>query len=402
MSRMSLPANVRLIDASRGFGTSDVVAPMLVNGYTALTVPPWFRAMRFLSEALASFPRSVHKDGARPAAGAPPHPVDRLLKRRPNPLRNPFVFWSTWYLHACHTGNGYARVRRDPLTYRPTALENLPPERVVPFQYDPSEGVDGLQQWYYDTVAKEILPAADVLHLSGLGWAGMSGADPVDLHAGALNRAAMLDAYATKFVQKGTVIRSAVLIKKSMDDEKLAQFRAVLRTFQGPAGEDGPLILTDDADIKNVGMTPQEGQIAEQGNLTVRAVAQITGVPPALLMDLTDSRYSNNVEMQGQDVVRYCLRPWLVQAEDELTAKLLTEAELDEGYTVKIDPNALLRGDTKAVNDSVTATTNAGLTTKNEGRAVLGYPPSDDPGADKLKAIGDTAPATAPLGAAAA
>ena len=94
----------------------------------------------------------------------------------------------------------------------------------------------------------------------------------------------------------------------------------------------------------------------------------------------------------GQDVVRYTFRPWIEQTEDELTTKLLSEAEQDDGYTVRINPDALLRGDTAAVNASATTTVNGGLRTRNEGRALLGLPPDPDPDSDKLKTLGDTSP----------
>jgi hypothetical protein len=71
--------------------------------------------------------------------------------------------------------------------------------------------------------------------------------------------------------------------------------------------------------------------------------------------------------------------------------KLIDRDEQDAGVSIKINPDALLRGDTKAVNDSVIAQKNSGIRTPNEGRALLGLPRLTDPSADKLSTLGSTA-----------
>lgn len=386
MRRLTTPdgKSVMMYDSNDPTST---IPPTLINAYSVLTIPAYWRAVNFLANNLSSFPRSVQKDGA---AQAVPHPLDRLLERRPNPYQNATAFWRTLFFAAVHHANGYARIERG-RDLSPAALHNLTPEDVTPFRIVHDTGP--IQQWYHLSSTKTALPGADVIHLTGLGCDGMTGMDPVRLHAGTFQRAATLDKYQTRFLMKGTVLKGAIEIPGDVSDEKLKEVKAYLRAnFRGSDAEDDVLLLTDGAKLNNATLTPQESQLIEQSAFTTKQIAQITGVPPQFLYDLSEGKYNSVVEQAGIDVVRYAFRPWIEQTEDELTLKLLTTAEQDAGYGIHLNPDALLRGDTAAVNASAVTTTNAGLRTRNEGRALLGLPPDADPESNKLKTLGDTNP----------
>src|SRR5688572_11623149 len=111
-----------------GHSASSLITPMLITPYSVLSIPAFKAAVEFLAKNLASFGRSVHKDGS-PAETK--HPLDKLLRRRPNGYQNSFTFWYTLFGHTFHRGNGYAQIERDG-TFRPKALNNLLPEDVYP------------------------------------------------------------------------------------------------------------------------------------------------------------------------------------------------------------------------------------------------------------------------------
>lgn len=335
--------------------------------------------------------RSVRKDGAKPDQK---HPLDKLLRRRPNGLQNAFTFWRTLFFHAVHTANAYAQIERDG-SFRPVALHLLLPEDVKPFRWRPDDA-SPWQQFYALLPSKTVLPSADVIHLQGLSHDGQAGMDPIALHEAVFQKAGMVQRFTVEFLRKGTLIAGAVEIPGAMDDDQIEQMRAILRKFRAAEGEEDVLILTGGGKLNNTTITPQESQLVEQVSATAKAIAQITGVPVEFLFETADAKYNNNVEIAGQYVVRYCLRPWLEQTESELTTKLLTEAEQDDEYTVRINPGALLRGSTKEQEEVVGNSIKNGVRTANEGRALLDLPPSDDPDANKLKMLGDTNPPKPP------
>jgi HK97 family phage portal protein len=384
------PNGIRVYDAVPGVA----IDPIVINPYSTLTVPAYWRAINFLANNMASFPRSVHREGSPVGQ---PHPLTRLLSRRgrPNALQNAFVFWRTLFYHTAHHGNGYARIERDSFASAPTGLQNLLPDDICPFRYDHLDG-RGLVQYYLDRSAKRVMFGADVIHLQALSHDGMCAIDPIALHATTFQRAATLDRFQTRYLQKGTVVRGAIEIPTGVTPEQVNDVIALLKQFQGASAERDVLVLSDGAKLNNATLSPQESQLVEQGGYTTKQIAQITGVPPQFLFEFSESKYNNSIEQMGQDVVRYTLRPWIEQTEAELSMKLLTDDEQQSGFVVALNPDALLRGDTKTQVDTIATTVSAGIRTPNEGRALLNLPEDQDPDSNRLKRSGDTAPAKTP------
>lgn len=374
--------------------SGSVISPMLVNSYSALTIPAFKRAVQFLSENLASFGRSIHKDGS-PAIT--PHPLDKLIRRRPNAYQNAFNFWKTLFAHAAHRGNGYAQIERGN-NFAPFALNNMLPEHICPIRYDHKDG-GGVQQYYHHIPTGAILPGSDVIHVQyGLSYDGMMGIDSVCLHETTFQRAGSLDRYQTLFIQKGTNIRGTIQYPAGVTKEQVDDSKLILRTyFRGADAEEDILVLSDGATFNNTTISPKDSELSVQESAINKQIAQIMSIPPEFLYEMSESKYNTSVEQAGQNIVRYTFRQWIEQIEDELSFKLLSEKDQDAGYSVKINPGALLRGSTTEQESLVADSVNAGIRTKNEGRALLELPAVKDPDADKLKALGDTAaPASRP------
>src|SRR3954466_12919490 len=115
-------------------------AAAVVNEYSVLSIPAFWSGVRFLSETLASLPKTVYR---RIGTARQPvnHPQNKLLSRKANPYTIPFVVFETWHSHAIIHGNGYLFVKRDPNTNAPLGYFNLNPEAVIPFRY-------GGAQWF--------------------------------------------------------------------------------------------------------------------------------------------------------------------------------------------------------------------------------------------------------------
>jgi HK97 family phage portal protein len=374
-------------------GQAAVIPATVINSYSSLAIPAWFRAVNLLSSTLASLPRRVVKDGTEPDQ---PHYLDRLLRRQPNGYQTPTKFWRTFFLHAAHCGNGYAEITWTAGGPRAAGLHNRSPEEITPFRYDAGKG-DGPQQFYLFSPypgQRRVIKAADMLHVSALSYDGQAGIDPVELHSGTLQRAATLDKHVTRYLKNGTMIRGAIELPEGISADQEDKIVGTLKEhFYGADADRDVIVLSQGAKLNNATLSPQEGQIVQQGSMTTKQIAQVTGVPPQFLYEFGESKYNNSIEQMGQDLVRYTLRPWIIQTEEELGLKLLSDADLDDGYSVRLNPDALLRGSTKDQVDIVTTAVNAGVETANEGRGYLGLPPLPD--GNKLKALGDTQPAGA-------
>src|SRR5690554_529961 len=95
--------NIRVVDATAG---GSILSSAVITSYGALTIPAYYRALAFLADNLASFPKFVAFDPSGHDTDQT-HPLDAILQRRCNGYQNPFVFWRTLFFHAAHTGNGY-------------------------------------------------------------------------------------------------------------------------------------------------------------------------------------------------------------------------------------------------------------------------------------------------------
>lgn len=361
-------------------------AAAVVNEYSVLSIPAFWSGVRFLSETLASLPKAIYRRQGDARQRMDNHPQTKLLSRKANPYTTPFVVFETWHSHAVVHGNGYLFVQRDPRTSAATGYFNLNPNAVTPFRY-------GGQQWYLVRgAAKEdgkprnlILPAADVLHLPGLGFDGMVGYPVVWLMYEALELARNGQRFASRYLKRGTQIQGSIEIPGSATKEQIDTIVDRLRrTHSGIDNDYSFTVLTGGAKLNNSTIPPEQSQLLESRQFAVVDMCRILRVPPHVVYDLGRATWAN-VESMGIEVVKYSLRPWVEKAEQIMTTTLLTEAEQDQGLYVRYSVDSLLRGDTKTQTSNVLSLVNGGIITANEGRGMLDLGPLDDPTATRLR-----------------
>jgi HK97 family phage portal protein len=362
----------------------NVLPNALVNSYSVLTIPSYWRAMNYIASNMASFPRSIQNNNVDIN-----HPVTSLLTIKPNSYQTSFDFWRSLFFHRSHTGNGYAEIVRDS-QFRPVELHQHFPELVWPFRWIDDDG--NISTWYYVGGRNcHVVAYADMIHLMGLSYDGLKGLNPITLLTETFERARHVDRFITRYLVKGGVIRGTINIDKALSPEKQTEIERTIRTkFSGSNADNDVLILSDGATFTNNGLSNEQSQTIQLSSLSTKQIAQITGVPPVMMFDLSEGKYNAAVEQQQQAVVRDLFRPLIEADESELSAKLMAPAELAKGLRIHIDPNALIRGDTATESNVTIAQKAAGIITPNEARNVLGYAPDTDPNADKLATLGGT------------
>lgn len=371
-----------------------VIGPCVVNNYTTLSIPAYFRAVNFKSANMASFPRSVRLDNTDV-----PHRLDSLLERKPNGYQSATMLYRTWFFHLAHYSNGYIEIERDAL-FNPKALHNRQPEIVAPFRYLEDDG--SITGWYWVGGYKpHIVASNDMLHLCGLSHDGQAGLNPIWLHAETFERSRLMDRYITRFLVKGSVVRGSIELPAGLTEDQATAIVSDIRKFRGADAENDMLVLSGGSKLNNAGISNNESQLIQLHDASDIQIAQLTDVHPYFLYADKNGKYNNSPAQAGEDIVRYLFRLLIEQAEDELM-KLLSDDEQAKGYKIHIDPTALTRGD--GIQESAIATqlVNGGILSRNEGRELVGYAKSADPSADGLHALGSTAPkadtAAAPAG----
>ncbi len=380
-----------IIAGGGGVYTTQVVGDPLVtygsgvmNEHSAMTLPAFFRGVRFLSQSLAGFPKEVVRRQSRTVfAPDDGHPLNDLLNCEPNDLATAATLWEVWFHHAVVWGDGYLLVMYAPDGITPTGLYNIPPDSVIPYR------VDGRQLYamriidQYATADRQYLalPAANVLHLPGFGVDGMTGYPVVRTLAGALKVGKAAEHYSDRFFSNGA--HGQTLLTRDKDDrgansltkEQVADLKLQIdANHSGVENSWRTLILPPGVSVENMAIPNDAAQLLETKRFSILDVARILGVEPFVFYDYSEAKWAN-IEQQNTTVVQYSLMPWVRKAEQEINRKLFTRAERAEGYRVRFDVDDLVRGDhTQQLSDSIRRSA-AGLTTFDEERAMMGLAP---------------------------
>ena len=363
-----------LLDASATTRAGDV------GERQALTLPAFWSAVNWLASTIATLPRSVYRkagDSREPAK----YPSNRCLGLQANRNATAVVADEVWVAHAVVFGNGYQLLERDARGYV-VGRHGLPPDKVEPVRVagETYYRVDDLERDEQGRPRPGVVPASEMLHLRGLGFDDLKGYPVVRLMSEALSVGLYQQKHASKFAERGTMYGLSLEIPGEISPDKLAKMIASIRAWK--ANPEGIPVLHGGAKLAQNAITPDDAKLIESRAFSIDDVCRILRVPPHMVYNLGRATWGN-AEQMGREVVQYSLASWLRKIEQEMTVKLLSEAEISRGLYVYCNTRALLRGDPKAEADTLLAKVSGGLMTQNEARALMELPPV--PGGDVLR-----------------
>jgi HK97 family phage portal protein len=351
------------------------ITATVVNEYTVLSIPAFWRGIRFLAETLAGLPADVCQHlpkGTRQRLDD--HPLDWVLNDEINDLQTPFDTKAILYSHAIVWGNGYCYIDR---TGGQTRLWNLLPDRVIPFRFI---GPDGEPKQYYSigtaasTGGMHVVPATDILHIAGLGFDGLRGYPIVQIMSQPLRVGKAAEAFGDRFFSNGGHLGGVIESPEKLTPEQVETLRTQIATgYTGVANSHRWMILMNKATAKTLTMPPETAQYLETRQMAVIDVSRILGIPPHILFELGRATWGN-IEQMGIELVKYSLGPWVIKSEQEYSRKLLTTQERKARLYVRLNVDALQRGDHAQQIDSTSKRIASGLTSINEERALYDLP----------------------------
>jgi len=362
---------------------SDVMPATAVNEFSSLQLPAMWRGLRWICSTMAGFPKRVIQKRNGVSIHLEDHAVNALLNGDINEFTIPAQVFECWYHHAVIFGNGYLLIDRGD-NFSPAQLLQVQPENVIPFRVlsGPSRG-----QWYLVKGGgmAMVVPAADMLHLPGLGFDGLCGYPLVLLMQENLQLAKSAQTFANRYFVNGTQVQGYIKVPATATTEQVEQIKISLQQrHAGIAATYSYAVLVGGAEMVNNTIPPEASQLLETRKYTVTDIARMLGVPPHILYQTEDLKY-NTVEQMGQDAVRYSLGEWITKSEQMLTAKLLTRQERQNGLRIEFDLDCLVRSDAAAYADQTLKLLNGGVITANEARARHNLSPSSEAEAEKLR-----------------
>lgn len=304
------------------------------------------------------------------------HPLLDLIER-PNPLQGKFEWIESAASFLYLSGNSYLEcVGSGDRSSIPKEIYVLRPDRmrVIP---DPVHYVSGYE--YTVSGRKVKFSAEQVLHLKLFhpldDWYGLS---PVQVAALAIDKLNSGDKWNSSLLQNAAVPSGALTCKQRLTDEQFERLKTEMRRqIQGVNNAREPLLLEQDLEWKELGISPKDMDWIEGLKLSALQVAQVYNVPPELI-GLNPATYQNRKEARKAlytEVIcpflnrfRDALNNWLVPRFGE---NLLLDYNKDGIEALSEDQEALWN----RVNQS-------DFLTLNEKRRMVGF--DNVPGGDQI------------------
>lgn len=352
-----------------------------VNSETVLTFPGAYRSVVIIAGAIASMPlrvyRRVVRYGREVGELAPDHPVDALLRLRPNHEQRA-MRWKEFNTGCLAIrGNAYNEIVVPETTVvgeapsRIGGIYPLHPDRVTVRRDDETRE---LEYWYQgDDRARYLIPTSRMLHFALFGD-DILGKSPVSLFRESIGLALAGERHAASTIGKGLSPSGALTHPGELGDDAFNRLdQHMNRRHAGPDNAGRVLILEDGMTWANIGFNLKDSQFLEQRGFQIEEASRIWGVPTHLL-SLNNALKYNNVEQLDIDFVKHTLLAYMLRVEEEIDFKLLGGTG---EYYCKFNAKGLLRGDIKTRYEAHAIGRQWGWLSANDVREIEDMDPLD-------------------------
>jgi HK97 family phage portal protein len=346
-----------------GFGGifSQGTAGTNMSASRALKLSAFYNGVDQISNDIAKIPFSIYQKDGKNRISRTNHPAYNVIAIEPNSLMTSFVFRKTMAVSFLIKGNALAKINSDKAG-KPISTDFINWDRVDDIRI--KNGV-----LLYDVTGyKYPLLSSEVLHFKNFSHNGISGVGVITNAAQQLNLAIEVQEFsATNFENKG-VRQGVVETDKVVTNGKAAIVSSIKSAFSEKDAT-RVAVLDEGMKWKAITVTPQEAQIIEQARFSIEDVARWLNIAPHKIKSLQQST-NNNIEQQSLDHVSDTIQPHITNWEQEYAKKLFLPSEIQEGYYVRANMNALLRADIKSRADYYLKASGGPWMNRNEVRQL--------------------------------
>lgn len=374
-----------------------------LRGNNALKEATVYACIRILADAVGKLPVKVYREyeGKREAAE---HHLVPLLKMRANPWMTARDFFKAMETERLLYGNAYAWIDVADRGRNAGKIEGIYPldSRRMTIMVDNVGLISGKQVnmlpgqgnlWYIYTDSKGQqyrLQPDEVLHFKGLTLDGVVGLTPLEMLRGTIENAGYASSFLNKSFKNGLQVSGIVHYVGDLSPEAQRTFRERFEQMASGLKNAGRVaLLPIGYQFQPLELKLTDAQFLENTELTIRQIAAAFGIKMHQLNDLSRATHTN-VEYQQREFYVDTLMDVLTGYEQEMTYKLFTQRELENGYYVKFNVNAILRADPKTRYEAYRIAVQSGFMTPNEVRELEEMEPRE--GGDRLLINGNMMP----------
>lgn len=359
-----------------------------------LSEATYFACLKVLSEAIGKLPlKLLQYNDRNGVVNARYHALYKVLHDRPNPYMTSTVFWSTIEYNRNHYGNAYAWIQGAGSKIQ---LWILPSNEVEVWYDDACILSDAPDIYYiYSKGGKRYkFGSEEILHFKASNTLdGITGISVQDQLKSTIGGNAKAQDMVNKMYESGFTAKAVLNYTGSLSDANVETLVKNIESYaKGNLKDKGvenviPIPLGFKLDPLNVKLA--DNQFIEVKQYTALQIASAFGIKPYQIGDYTKSSYASAEAQQLSfyvDTLLYIIK----QYEEELTYKLLSPSEIEDGLHFKFNVAVILRADLKTQIDSLSTAVNSFIYTPNEARALLDLESKE--GGDQLLGNGASIP----------
>ena len=359
-----------------------------------LSEATYFACLKILSEAVGKMPLKLLRHNSKNGVVTMrKHYLYNILHDRPNPYMTATSFWSTVEYNRNHWGNAYVWIQGAGKNLK---LWILPSEDVEVWYDDAKALADQPDIYYLYSAGGKLYKfgSEEILHFkSSNSFDGILGISVQDQLKSTIGGSVKSQKMLNKMYESGFTAKAVLQYTGSLSDENTKAFVAGIESYaKGDLREDGieniiPIPLGSTLTPLNVKLA--DNQFIEVKQYTSGQIAAAFGIKPYQYNDLTKSSYASAEAQQLSfyvDTLLYIIK----QYEEELSYKLLTPEEIDQGYHFKFNVAVILRADLATQINTLSTGVSNFIYTPNEARAMLDLEAKE--GGDRLLGNGASIP----------
>ncbi|WP_019850634.1 phage portal protein [Desulfitobacterium sp. PCE1] len=355
----------------------------------------YFTCVKILSESVAKLPLKLYKEKKQGTEKAVNHYLYSLLKLRPNPYVSSWNFWSNVEFRRNHYGNCFvyidtAKIGRG--SGKVKGLHILDNNNVHIWVDD--AGLIGNENavWYIytDSKGKEYKLSHDqVLHFrTAVSLDGITGLAIQDILKTSIENSQSGQKFINNYFKNGLMAGGILQYSGEIDEKAIRKMQSKFQNLASGLENAGKILPVPlPFSFQTISNKLVDSQFLELSQYSAKQIAAAFGIKNN---QLNEQVKYQNMELQQKEFYIDTLLPILTLYEEELSYKLLTNRERNEGMFFKFNVDSILRGTFKERMEGYATAINNGIMKPSEARDKEDLPFDGD--SDKLIVNGNFIP----------